>query len=228
MVQQFRGKLSFDSHESDLIFIIQLPYFTARGMDGFNSSVCPNVDTFEHEFLWNRYDFIRFINENDIEKYSYLNGDSSECEPLSQSEIKPTTTTTTTTTTTSQIVPLAQFHIASSAAVNIPSILSSTSEENPPRRRSSFTDALVAISSTNKVAPLSTSDLPRQHILIVDDVKSARKIFTHMLKSLGHSVHEASDGSEAIKMIELSKVFNTPYNCMFIDSVMVRLGKNIL
>ena len=46
-----------------------------------------------------------------------------------------------------------------------------------------------------------------------------------MLKSLGHAVHEASDGSEAIKMIELSKVFNTPYNCMFIDSVMVRLGK---
>jgi CheY-like chemotaxis protein len=49
-----------------------------------------------------------------------------------------------------------------------------------------------------------------------------------MLKSLGHAVHEASDGSEAIKMIELSKVFNTPYNCMFIDSVMIRLGNKFL
>ena len=191
-------------------------------MEGFNSSVCPNGDTFEHELLRNRYGFIRFINKNDFENYLYRDGNSSECEPLIQSEIEITTTTSI----SSQIVPLAQFGKASSVSVNIPSILSSTSEENPPRRRSSFTDALVAISSTNKVAPLSTSDLPRQHILIVDDdVKSARKIFTHMLKSLGHSVHEASDGSEAIKMIELSKVFNTPYNCMFIDSVMVRLGK---
>ncbi|MFP4485626.1 MAG: response regulator [Campylobacterales bacterium] len=58
---------------------------------------------------------------------------------------------------------------------------------------------------------------PNTKVLIVDDQSISREVLRSMLERFNYSLDEASNGVEAIELIEKSDRNNTPYEIMFID-----------
>ncbi|MFP4332897.1 MAG: response regulator [Campylobacterales bacterium] len=58
---------------------------------------------------------------------------------------------------------------------------------------------------------------PNTKVLIVDDQSISREVLRSMLERFNYSLDEASNGLEAIELIEKSDRNNTPYEIMFID-----------
>lgn len=60
-----------------------------------------------------------------------------------------------------------------------------------------------------------------QRILIVDNVKATRKLLRHMLqKQLGQAVDEATNGAQAMRMVDSSFRSRKTYDLIFIDALM--------
>lgn len=55
--------------------------------------------------------------------------------------------------------------------------------------------------STGAVAPLGED---REDVLVVDDEPAVRRFAARVLREAGYSVHEASDGAEALELIRLA------------------------
>lgn len=61
----------------------------------------------------------------------------------------------------------------------------------------------------------------RLRFLIVDDIRSCRRILTHTLgKRLGHVVDEAEDGAEAVRRVEAAAREGDPYDAVLMDMTM--------
>lgn len=61
----------------------------------------------------------------------------------------------------------------------------------------------------------------RLRFLIVDYIMSDRKALKHMLeRDLGYQVDEASNGAEAVEMVEKAALARTPFDCIIIDCAM--------
>lgn len=60
-------------------------------------------------------------------------------------------------------------------------------------------------------------------ILIVDDDLTSAKLLTHLLKSVGECV-TATDGEEAIALVQESYDRNAPFDLIFLDIMMPRVN----
>ena len=63
----------------------------------------------------------------------------------------------------------------------------------------------------------SDDDTGPQRVLVVDDNRTARTVLSNMIESLGWSVDLASDGEQAIAMVDSRLAAGTPYDVVFVD-----------
>ena len=77
--------------------------------------------------------------------------------------------------------------------------------------------------STSKAPSGSTAALspskhtPSLHVLVVDDVKSNRKLLKRLLENNGHQCGEAEDGSVAVQRVKEAALSGHPFNCILLD-----------
>jgi CheY-like chemotaxis protein len=67
-------------------------------------------------------------------------------------------------------------------------------EEDPP--------LVVAAAASAPISSPPLNPRPPMHILVVDDVKSIRRVLERALSHQGHMCHVASDGEECVEMIQ--------------------------
>lgn len=81
----------------------------------------------------------------------------------------------------------------------------------------SNTDENALLEPTEKT--LSTVDEPKSsvHVLVVDDVKSNRKLLRRLLENRGHQCDEAADGKEAVEMTKKAYENGYPYDSILLD-----------
>ena len=75
--------------------------------------------------------------------------------------------------------------------------------------------------SSGGIAQSNTKSESALRFLVVDDAATARRFVRHMLeKRLGHTVVEATDGANAVKLVAKSMRDMQPYDAIFMDCVM--------
>ena len=74
-----------------------------------------------------------------------------------------------------------------------------------------------ASSSSNDVEELTVNDVEIGRVLVVDDSAVNRKMMCRMLSPLVGSVSPASDGAEAVKLVQDTSDVRDPYDIVFMD-----------
>ena len=86
--------------------------------------------------------------------------------------------------------------------------------ESVPGRGSTFRFELML---PVEAGAQSDDDTGPQRVLVVDDNQTARTVLSNMVESLGWSVDLASDGEQAIAMVDSRLAAGTPYDVVFVD-----------
>lgn len=66
--------------------------------------------------------------------------------------------------------------------------------------------------------------LPKMRMLVVDDVVTNRKLCIRLLERSGHTCDGASDGKEAVEMVQKSLDESNPYDCILLDYEMPKMN----
>lgn len=77
--------------------------------------------------------------------------------------------------------------------------------------------------ATSPTSPSIKMPKSKLKVLVVDDVKSNRKLLRRILETKGHECHEAEDGEECVAMIEATDGEETPYDSVLLDYEMPKM-----
>ena len=78
-----------------------------------------------------------------------------------------------------------------------------------------FDDSTTALSSSKTT--LQRTEASPKKILVVDDVKSNRKLLMRLLQNNGHKCDEAENGQQAIDMVKEARSSEAPYDSVLLD-----------
>ena len=86
------------------------------------------------------------------------------------------------------------------------------------KQRAQLSGDVIANAPSAPTVMLSPSkNTPSLHVLVVDDVKSNRKLLMRLLENNGHKCSEAEDGSVAVQMVKEAALSGHAYNCILLD-----------
>ncbi|CAJ1946031.1 unnamed protein product [Cylindrotheca closterium] len=77
--------------------------------------------------------------------------------------------------------------------------------------------------TTSPTSPSIKLPKSKLKVLVVDDVKSNRKLLRRILEMKGHECHEAEDGDDCVAMVEATEGEETPYDSILLDYEMPKM-----
>jgi len=89
--------------------------------------------------------------------------------------------------------------------------------ESNTRRSSSHRSSSNMSLGPNDAPMASENSSPSLRILVVDDVKSNRKLLKRLLENRGHRCDEAENGQQSVEMVKNASESGEPYNSVLLD-----------